>query len=141
MNIQRKRRAYDATPLPKVGTEYDIERVSLKVARNGSHGRWEAHSHSRTLLTRLNDIGLKKLDLLFMKIGSEFVKTRYVKAVSIYLNGCHGLKYFRRGKIVCSTQADLASLLSRIGLPKEYVTRLKKPTNQVSDRLGNANGA
>lgn len=137
MNILRKGRLYDDTPTPEVGTEYDIARVSLKVARNGSKGRWEAHSNSRALLHRLDNIGRNGLSIVDITIGGEKAPQLVRSALDIYIRSCPGLKYFRRGKVVSSTSADVASLLSRIGFPKEYVTQLKKPTNQVSDRSGN----
>jgi hypothetical protein len=132
MNHSRRGRIWSDEPHQSAGVldSYAIAKVSLKVSRGGSNGRWEAHEHSRGLLLRFDSIGKRKLDLVGMSIGGESLPNLMTVALSLYLRSANGLKYFRRIQPLGATRSVLCDLLSRIGIPTHNVLR-PQSTDQV----------
>jgi len=144
VNTLHKGRLYaDTAPAPSAGPgdRYAIERVSLLVAKPGTNGRWEAHTHSRSLMQRLDAIGRGKTTLKGLSIAGKGLGALYVGALNLYLKACNGLTSFRRDRVISSTRGDFESLLSKVGINyQSYVTRTQ-PADQVQSGAGNPVGA
>jgi hypothetical protein len=125
-------RVWDNVPNVRAGGEpYAINRISLKVARGDSAGRWEAFERSRQLMVRLDKIGKDALCVVGLSIAGEAIPFPAARCLTLYLQAANGLTYFRRTQPTGSTASVLCDLLSRIGIPTHNVIR-SKPTNKVS---------
>lgn len=120
-------------PAPVRADPYLIERVALRVARNGSNGRWEAFCKSNALMRRLHVLGQPSgLSLLAIRIGEHELGGRAASALQLYLRAAKGLQSFRRATLTSSTRADLAALLALVGI--KYHSYVGQPTDKVPAR-------
>jgi hypothetical protein len=129
----KRGRVWDNVPHERAAgaDPYAINRISLRVARGDSVGRWEAFERSRQLMVRLDRIGKDALCVVGMSVAGAPLPYTAARSLSLYLRASHGLTYFRRTHPLGSTASVLCDLLSRIGIPTHNVIR-SKPTNQVS---------
>ena len=128
MNIKRQGRTYDDTPTPQVldgegqRDNYRINRVGIVANFTG-----RVFDNSRALMDYFASFdGI----IVSITIDGEDVPGGYVCALYLYLRSTDALKYFRRDRVTWHSRADLVSLLTQVGFPSQYVTRLQ-PTNQV----------
>lgn len=119
---------------------YAINKVSLRVARGVSAGRWETFENSRSLLLRMDAIGKDWLHVFGLIVNGEHLPGTTVRSLSHYLWSCKGLTYFRRSVPFGYTRTVLCDLLSRIGIPTHNVIK-HQIVHQVRDGQGRKGGA
>lgn len=142
MNHSRRGKVWSDAPVPPAASLkacYKIERVSIKVGRAGSAGRYEAHTTSRSLIKRLDEIGKSNAVLMDFRIGGYSLPTRQTVALNLYLKAATGLRSIRRAMNLRSTRADLVALLSCVGI--NYHLYEPEPTSEVPAIGGSSGGA
>lgn len=145
MKIKRKGRTYDATPTPQVldgegqRDNYRINPVSMSVYSKDGTLWIEGFKNSRDLMDYLDGMFKAGLRILAFKgAGEERLDPDPIylgRVLTEYVYACRGLQSFRRDRVTWHSRADLVSLLTQVGFPPHYVTRLIPI--QVQDGLGN----
>jgi hypothetical protein len=120
--------------LPETATVPDFDRyriapVILRIARSPEFvGRIERFDNSLKLLRRLDVVGRRRLVVLEMIEDSGRVSELLVDALNHYLRTGHGLRYFRRGRHLCSDAFAWSELRALVGFPP---IDAHKPTSQI----------
>jgi len=139
MNIRTRNRTWSDSPAPMTSRDgYAISRVSVRVARGKSQGRFEAHENSTLLLRRMDTIGKDGANIKALSIHGNKVPGPLVGALNLYLKASKGLQSFRREVRHGSTKSVLVSLLSRVGI--NYHSYVPEPTNKVPADRGDPIG-